>query len=1050
MGAANFAMNNMTTDILQLIGQNHQSDNPSLANEIYSTEAKPKAKETKSQIKKNFSNDWQNKAFNILNHIDKLEPAKGSERYICPVCGGNDLTIETKTGKYQCWHGCECSDIREAVSPWKDLASTKNGITPHKKTKSKPKKPTLPVPIPQGEIVLARLPETSTDRPRIVEKPFIPKWATEKYKIPKICDREIIYQYSKTHWVSRYEWSDPTHPKGHRKHPHPKHLDDRGNLKWNKGKNQWQAYRIDEAIANCQDKWILALEGEPCVETARTLQLAAITWQGGSWTKEEIAKTVTKLKNNGASGLIILPDNDRAGAKKGLLILSVCSKLNFPCLTIEPTDLWSGMPDKGDIVDWVKNCGGSMNQDEFIEQLELAIHRAVERRKEQMSALTGDDAEIDKFSRIPNWSQSDIANWLAERYRSSLAWNTELQEWYRYGAQIEGIWSKEPVEFIGRVIKSEIESLADLYARFNGEDNRPKYSISLINGIMALLKLDLAVLGWDESTGLLPLLNGVLDLKTKKLISHAPGHRLTWCLPYAYNPLISCDPIIDWLRDTCGGDRDLVQLMRAYLLGVVTGRTDWQKYLELIGAGGTGKSTFTRLAIALVGANNTHTTTLKKLEGEKFETASITDKRLVLINDSERYAGSVSTLKALTGQDTLPYEVKFKQSTGGFTPTAMVIVAANETIQSGDYTSGLERRRITVPMFNKISSENQRNLIEHRNGEILGEFAQYIPGLLNWVLAMDKSEATRIIKNYQKAVPKLAVMKAITLVETNPIADWLDNNIVYRENYRTNIGVANRDKDSSSDRWYLNTARWLYANYAEYCHSTGTKSVGVRRFGNLLSDLCKNQLELNIEKGRDRNGSYISGLKIREEYDTDPPMITGKNNNSNNNLPSPDNTHTTPLDVTDVMDSVTDSVTDESIAGDKCDGCDGYFESQLSELDSEKLNSHDITAINRENLPSHPSHNATESITSDELEPISNPSHAPSQPVTPHQTNHHNESDVIKPGSHVNIIDCPGHCLWAQPFKVLSIKNGMAKLEMFDYPIDLDQLELENEGNGDE
>lgn len=38
------------------------------------------------------------------------------------------------------------------------------------------------------------------------------------------------------------------------------------------------------------------------------------------------------------------------------------------------------------------------------------------------------------------------------------------------------------------------------------------------------------------------------------------------------------------------------------------------------------------------------------------------------------------------------------------------------------------------------------------------------------------------IKNYQKAVPKLAVMKAKTLVETNPIADWVDHNIVYREN----------------------------------------------------------------------------------------------------------------------------------------------------------------------------------------------------------------------------------------------------------------------------
>ena len=190
-------------------------------------------------------------------------------------------------------------------------------------------------------------------------------------------------------------------------------------------------------------------------------------------------------------------------------------------------------------------------------------------------------------------------------------------------------------------------------------------------------------------------------------------------MPYEYNILATCEPIQEWLLEMCGGDLGLVQLMRAYLLGIVTGRTDWQKYLELVGAGGTGKSTFTRLATALVGTDNVHTTTLNKLEKSKFETASIAGKRLVLINDSERYAGEVGKLKNLTGQDTLPYEVKFKQSKGGFTPDALVIVTTNEVIQSADYTSGLARRRISIPMFNQVKSDRQKNLIEHKKGKML-------------------------------------------------------------------------------------------------------------------------------------------------------------------------------------------------------------------------------------------------------------------------------------------------------------------------------------------
>ena len=54
----------------------------------------------------------------------------------------------------------------------------------------------------------------------------------------------------------------------------------------------------------------------------------------------------------------------------------------------------------------------------------------------------------ERLSELPNWSQSD------------LAWNTEQQQWYRYGAQTEGIWSIEPVEFVGQLVKSEVEAIA--------------------------------------------------------------------------------------------------------------------------------------------------------------------------------------------------------------------------------------------------------------------------------------------------------------------------------------------------------------------------------------------------------------------------------------------------------------------------------------------------------------------------------------------------------------------------------------------------------------
>jgi putative DNA primase/helicase len=459
-------------------------------------------------------------------------------------------------------------------------------------------------------------------------------------------------------------------------------------------------------------------------------------------------------------------------------------------------------------------------------------------------------------------------------------------------------------------------------------------------------------------------------------------------------------------------------------LGILTGRTDWQKFLELIGPGGTGKSTFTRLATALVGTENVHTTTLHKLEKSKFECASIAGKRLVLINDSERYAADVTKLKNLTGQDVLPYEVKFKQSGGGFHPDALVIVSTNEVIQSSDYTSGLERRRISIPMFNQIKGNSQKNLIEHKNGQMYGDFLPYIPGLLNWVLAMDEGEATETVKNYEENVPSLLAMKARTLVETNPIADWLDNFVIYDSEAKTNIGVAKRDKDSNSPHWYLDTDKWLYPNYAEYCHNSGTRPVSLRRFVTLLSDLGKNQLGLEIKKERDRYGSYFVGLKIRGENDHEPPLITGNTSVVINTIPSKNNTNVINRLWTMVMDKVKDvmvTVMDETIDSEGCDGCDGIFDSFANnqikaktqvQCSTEKQVDNDKEEQIQEKVETKGEYKETDS-----------------------------DGSTIVVGDRVTLDDCPGHWSWASPFTVEEIEGEMVKLEMVGELVEMNRLD---------
>lgn len=63
------------------------------------------------------ADDGGRKRGNILDHLDKLTPSKGG-KYICPACGGNDLSINKKTGAAKCWtNDCTWRSIMDLVAP---------------------------------------------------------------------------------------------------------------------------------------------------------------------------------------------------------------------------------------------------------------------------------------------------------------------------------------------------------------------------------------------------------------------------------------------------------------------------------------------------------------------------------------------------------------------------------------------------------------------------------------------------------------------------------------------------------------------------------------------------------------------------------------------------------------------------------------------------------------------------------------------------------------------------------------------------------------------
>ena len=361
-----------------------------------------------NHIKNSSKHQTSESSFDPRNYLDRLTPnPKEKNKYICPVCGGHNLEIDPKSGAYSCFNGCETKDIREAISPWAEKVK-QSGYQPsdRKRVRNAPplstlnpiqggsavnKKSKLPQPclIPSDPIDLAVLPKIPSDIPQLINE-SIPDFVIEKCEVPANA-KVKTYQYSQTQLIKRYQWDDESNSKGYNKTIRPWHLND-GQLKIGKGTQEWEPYRLNEAATNGQGKWVIGVEGENGVEDTRSLGLAAVTWQGASWSEVELGTGLSLLKKAGVKGMVFISDNDDTGEKKAKALLYVSGKVKFPVLIIPSSKLWEDCPPKGDISDWIQwGKAQGMNDREFIRKLEEEIHKAVAERQKQQASKAYED-----------------------------------------------------------------------------------------------------------------------------------------------------------------------------------------------------------------------------------------------------------------------------------------------------------------------------------------------------------------------------------------------------------------------------------------------------------------------------------------------------------------------------------------------------------------------------------------------------------------------------------------------------------------------------------
>lgn len=227
---------------------------------------------------------------------------------------------------------------------------------------------------------------------------------------------------------------------------------------------------------------------------------------------------------------------------------------------------------------------------------------------------------------------------------------------------------------------------------------------------------------------LLPVENGLLNLRTRELIPATPALFATWGTPYAYDPEAKAKHWLEFIGQVY--EPLTAKALQEWFGYLLSGETNMQKMFWLWGAPGSGKGTTHRILERLLGSDFANTTVGAEIGDLRTEFGAMhwPGKSLVTFTDSASgmYAGGqgLARLKSFTGGD----RVSINRKNSGYwqgVPSFRLMFLSNEPpTWSGDAKPMV--RRLVVGRTTGERVEGDQDL------EAL--FVGELSGVLNWAL----------------------------------------------------------------------------------------------------------------------------------------------------------------------------------------------------------------------------------------------------------------------------------------------------------------------------
>jgi len=352
---------------------------------------------------------------------------------------------------------------------------------------------------------------------------------------------------------------------------------------------------------------------------------------------------------------------------------------------------------------------------------------------------------------------------------------------------------------------------------------------------------------FDADANLIGVKNGILDLRTGKLLPPSRTLMVTKSAACSFDPKATAPMFVRFIDTATAGDKDLKRHIQEIVGAALLGRSIRTKLHLVYGPAGSGKTTLMEIALALLSdygmaskadlllrqGNNTDAEKpspfLKTLRGRRLVTCSELAEG-VMLNDA--------LIKDLLGADTITAR-GLHEAPITFRNTAAIWIRGNHLPMIG--ADGAMRERVSVVPFEHVIDAAKRD-------KMLADqiIASELPGVLNWALIGMRRYVAR---GYEFQLPT-AVIKATEQMQRNSdiVGLWITECV--------DVDVTKIDAPWRED------AKALVSSYRDWAAQNGHRPKSTKT---LYADL-RRRYDLDEKWPLASNGKYIAtGCKLRRD-----------------------------------------------------------------------------------------------------------------------------------------------------------------------------------------